>query len=211
MDVGAAVLSFALVAALLTITPGPDTALVLRSAVQHGRRHALATALGINTGALVWGAGAAMGVSALLTTSTLACTTVRLLGAAYLLYLGGRLLVTAIRPGADAATDGRPVVRTEGAFPAWRRGLLTNLLNPKIGAFYVAVLPQFIPDGVPPLAMGLLLALVHDLLGMAWFTLLILTAHRARAVLQRRSTRRAVEGTTGAVLIGFGVRLGLSR
>lgn len=211
MTVGSAVLSFALVAGLLTITPGLDTALVLRSAVLHGRRRAFATALGINTGVLAWGAGAAVGVSALLTTSTLAYTILKVLGAAYMLYLGSRLLITALRPSATAGPPDSTDGEVHGAWQAWRAGLLTNLLNPKIGAFYVAVLPQFIPEQTSPLAMGLLLALVHDLLGIAWFTVLILAAHRTRAFLQRRSTGRAVDGTTGAVLIGFGVRLSLSR
>src|SRR5665647_3155590 len=132
----AAVLSFAVVAGLLTVIPGLDTALVLRAAITQGRRQGFATALGINTGALVWGAGAAVGVSALLTASTIA---------------------------AVPAT----------AWGSWRRGLLTNLLNPKIGAFYVAVLHQFIPTGTSHLAVGLLLALVHDVDGMLWFTAII--------------------------------------
>jgi threonine/homoserine/homoserine lactone efflux protein len=211
VDVGSAVVSFALVAGLLTITPGLDTALVLRSAVLRGQREAFVTALGINTGALLWGAGAAVGVSALLTASTLAYTAVRLLGAAYMTYLGGRLLITAIRPGKAPSAEPPLVVHSGGGWQAWRRGVLTNLLNPKIGAFYLAVLPQFIPEGSSPLAMGLLLAVVHDVLGIAWFALLILGAHRARGFLQRRSTERAVNGSTGAILIGFGVRLGVAR
>ncbi len=208
---GSAVVSFALVAGLLTITPGLDTALVLRAAVLHGRRQAFATALGISSGTLVWGAGAAVGVSALLTASTVAYTTLKGVGAAYMLYLGGRLLLAAVRPGPAAGTTSDASAQVQGAWHAWRTGLLTNLLNPKIGVFYVAVLPQFLPADASPLAMGLLLALVHDLQGMAWFALLVLTAHRARAFLQRRATARAVDGTTGAVLIGFGLRLGLSR
>jgi threonine/homoserine/homoserine lactone efflux protein len=211
VDVASAVLSFALVAGLLTITPGLDTALVLRSAVVHGRRQAFATALGINTGALLWGASAAVGVSALLTASTVAYTAVKLLGAAYMIYLGGRLLLTTFWPRKASTPTVAQDLRVESAWQAWRRGVFTNLLNPKIGAFYVAVLPQFIPDGASPLAMGLLLALVHDLLGMGWFALLILSAHEARAFLRRRSTERMVDAATGTVLVGFGLRLGLAR
>ena len=211
MDVASAVVSFALVAGLLTITPGLDTALVLRAAVLHGRRQAFATALGISSGTLVWGAGAAVGVSALLTATTLAYATLKAAGAAYMVYLGGRLLLSAVRSGRPADTPCSAPATVQGAWRAWRTGLLTNLLNPKIGVFYVAVLPQFLPADASPLAMGLLLALVHDLQGMVWFALLILAAHRARAFLQRRATARTVDGATGAVLLGFGVRLGLSR
>jgi threonine/homoserine/homoserine lactone efflux protein len=104
----------------------------------------------------------------------------------------------------------RPVA-APGLRRAWSRGLLTNLLNPKIGAFYLAVLPQFIPEHAPPLAMGILLALVHDLEGMLWFSLVILGATRMRDLLRRRTAQRVIDGSTGSVLIGFGVKLGLSR
>lgn len=210
MSVWSAVVGFSLVAGLLTITPGLDTALVLRAAVTQGRRQAFAAALGINTGAFVWGAGAAVGVSALLTASALAYTAVRVVGAAYMVWLGVRLLRGAIRRAREDAEAERDGPATGGAWRAWRRGLLTNLLNPKIGAFYVAVLPQFIPPGTSPLAMGLLLALVHDIMGLLWFTLVILGAGKMGTVMRRRSTQRAVDAGTGSVLIGFGLRLGLT-
>ncbi|BCY05519.1 LysE family translocator [Actinoplanes sp. L3-i22] len=208
MDLTHAVLSFAVLGALLTITPGLDTALVLRSAVTMGRGPAFATALGVNTGALIWGAAAAVGVSALLTASAAAYTGLRIAGAAYMLYLGVRMIRSAFRPG------GGTVEPTGPAAPTWwstfGKGLFTNLLNPKVGAFYVAVLPQFIPAGSSPLGVGLLLALVHDAEGLLWFSAIILGAQAARGFLARRSVRRTVDAGTGAVLIGFGLRLGLS-
>jgi threonine/homoserine/homoserine lactone efflux protein len=204
-----AVLSFALLGALLTITPGLDTALVLRSAVTMGHRPAFATALGINVGALVWGAAAAVGVSALLTASETGYLVLRIVGAAYMLYLGTRMIIGAVRrPAGDAAAV--PEQRTPSIWNTFGRGLLTNLLNPKIGAFYVAVLPQFIPAGTSPLGGGLLLALVHDVEGLIWFTAIITGAQALRGFLARRRVQRAVDGGTGAVLIGFGVELGLS-
>jgi threonine/homoserine/homoserine lactone efflux protein len=213
VSVPSAVASFALVAGLLTIVPGLDTALVLRSVVQHGRRHAFCTALGINSGTLVWGTGAAVGVAALLTASTLAYDSVRIVGAAYMALLGARLIWTGVirRPAEHEAARGPDVdAQRGGAWHSWRRGVLTNLLNPKIGAFYVAVLPQFIPEHAPHLAMGILLALVHDVEGMLWFTLIILSAARTRRWLRRRAVQRLVDGGTGSVLIGFGLKLGLS-
>jgi threonine/homoserine/homoserine lactone efflux protein len=195
------VLSFALVAGLITIIPGLDTAMVRRAAPVRGRRHGFATALGISTGALVWGAGAAIGVSALLTASSAAYTAVRIAGALYMVWLGLRLL-----RGTESAAPG-PV--PERLYRSWRRGLMTNLLNPKVGAFYVAVLPQFIPAHTPHLAMGLLLALVHDLEGAVWFTAIILGTHTVRGLLARRAARRTIDGVTGATLIGFGLRLAL--
>lgn len=208
------IVSFAAVAGLLTIIPGLDTAMVLRSATSHGRRHGFATALGINTGTLVWGAGAAVGISALLTASTAAYTTVRVVGALYMVWLGTRLLLRAIRdrresagPLADERGDN---ARDPGLLESWSRGLMTNLLNPKIGAFYVAVLPQFIPAHTSHLAVGLLLALVHDIEGITWFAAIIVGTHPVRVVLERRSARRAIDGITGTMLIGFGLKLGLS-
>jgi threonine/homoserine/homoserine lactone efflux protein len=205
-DVG----SFAVVAGLLTIVPGLDTAMVLRSAVSMGRRHGFATALGVSTGALIWGAGAAVGVSALLTASTTAYTAVRIAGAVYMIWLGSRLLVRAVRGANDEPLAGAAAVRPRAIGHSWARGLLTNLLNPKIGAFYVAVLPQFIPTHDSHLAVGLLLAFVHDLEGLVWFTAIILGTHSVRTMLGRRAVRRTIDGATGATLIGFGLKLGLS-
>ncbi|MPQ99385.1 LysE family translocator [Modestobacter sp. I12A-02628] len=211
MSVLQAVGGFAVVAGLLTLLPGLDTALVLRAAMTQGRRDAFLTALGIGSGALVWGVAAAVGVSALLTASTVAYTVLRVVGAAYMVWLGARLLVGALRR-APAPADTRAAEQAAGrsGWQAWRTGLLTNLLNPKIGAFYIAVLPPFIPDGASPLAMGLLLALVHDVLGLVWFALLILGVGRLRVALQRPRVQRTVDGVTGSVLVGFGLRLGLA-
>jgi threonine/homoserine/homoserine lactone efflux protein len=204
-----AVLSFALLGALLTITPGLDTALVLRSAITMGRGPAFATAIGINAGALIWGGTAAVGVSALLTASETGYLVLRVAGAAYMLYLGIRMIVGAVRP--KGASDVKEAVaKTPSIWNTFGRGLLTNLLNPKIGAFYVAVLPQFIPVGTSPLGVGLLLALVHDLEGLIWFTAIITCAQAFRGFLGRRKVQRTVDGGTGAVLVGFGVKLGLS-
>jgi threonine/homoserine/homoserine lactone efflux protein len=203
-------LSFAVVAGLLTLVPGLDTAMVLRSTAAHGRRHGLATALGVNCGTLVWGAAAALGISALLSASTTAYTLVRIAGAVYMVWIGSRLLLHAIRGDLAALVSaGAQPVRTSVGW-SWSRGFTTNLLNPKIGAFYVAVLPQFMPPHASHLAVGLLLAGVHDIEGLVWFTALILGAHAVRGLLERRSVRRTIDGATGAALLGFGIKLGLS-
>lgn len=212
MSVVSAVVSFAAVAGLLTIIPGLDTALVLRAAISNGRRHAFATAAGVNAGVLVWGAAAAVGISALLAVSTVAYTVVRLAGAVYMIWLGVGMLRAAVRrhSGPHLPT---PQPATDTPTSVWRsgnRGLLTNLLNPKIGAFYVAVLPQFLPPHASHLAVGLLLAAVHDLEGLIWFTAIICTAAKARRWLSRPSAQRTVDAITGTTLVGFGLRLSLS-
>ena len=204
-----AVVGFGLIALLLTITPGLDTALVLRAAVTRGRRDAFATALGVIGGVVAWGAAAAVGVSALVTASSIAYNTLRLVGAAYMVWLGGRILWRLARPAAESVNGDDPA-KAVGFWRSARTGLLTNLLNPKVGAFYVAALPQFIPPDASVLGMGLLLACVHAALSLAWFTLLVLGASAMRRWLQRPRVSRAVEGTTGFALIGFGARLALS-
>lgn len=187
-----------------------DTALVLRSAITEGRRAALATALGIGTGVLAWGVAAAIGATAGLTASHTAFTALRIAGAVYLVWLGANLLVRAARGGGTAM---RPIgpssgVRLSGAF---RRGLLCSALNPKVGVFYLAMLPQFTPAGVPAALMGVALAWVHVLEGTLYFVVLIATAHRARAWLQRPHVTRATDATTGITLIGVGIGVALKR
>jgi threonine/homoserine/homoserine lactone efflux protein len=208
VTLGAALLSFAVVATALTVTPGLDTALVLRAALTRSRREAAATAAGIVAGLFVWGAAAAVGVSALLTASDLAYDLLRYAGAAYLVWFGVRLLLRALRHG--PAADGPEDEVVASAWQAVRTGLATNLLNPKVGVFYVALLPQFLPVGSEPLLVGLLLAGVHALLSVIWFALLIVMAALLSRWLRRPATVRAIDGVTGATLLGFGVRLAVT-
>jgi threonine/homoserine/homoserine lactone efflux protein len=208
VSLGSAVLTFALLAGALTVTPGLDTALVLRAAITQSRREAVATGAGIVAGLFVWGAAAAVGVSALLTASELAFDVLRYAGAAYLVLLGARLLLRAVRSRPDA--DPTPDAVRGSAWPAARLGLVTNLLNPKVGVFYVALLPQCVPSGSDPLAVGLLLAGVHAAISLLWFAGLIALAAAAGRWLQRPSTVRAIDGVTGTALVGFGVRLAFS-
>ncbi|MGY1633049.1 LysE family translocator [Geodermatophilus sp. SYSU D01186] len=208
MTASGAVLGFGVVALLLTITPGLDTALVLRAAITRGRGDAFATALGVIGGVVTWGVAAAVGVSALVTASTVAYDVLRLAGAAYMLWLGGRILWRLLRRHGEFP-DGAGPAGAVGAWRSARAGLLTNLLNPKVGAFYVAALPQFLPPGSSALGMGLLLAAVHAALSLVWFTLLITGARAMRRWLQRPRVSRSVEGATGIALIGFGLRLAL--
>jgi len=203
-------LAFAVVAALITITPGLDTALVLRSSLLHGRGHALVTALGISAGLLVWGIAASLGISALLTASQLAYDILRFAGALWMAWLGVGMLRRAFsRSEHLPEPDVEAGPQSLGA--AFRSGFLTNLLNPKIGVFYLAVLPQFIPADVARVAAGTALTLVHVVEGLLWFSLLILAAHSARRWLERPAVRRLIDGITGSVLLAFSAKLALTR
>ncbi|WP_369149003.1 LysE family translocator [Streptomyces sp. R44] len=214
MTVSSAIASFAVVAAMLTIMPGLDTALVLRSAITLGRRQAFATALGILSGVLVWGVAAAVGASAVLTASHLLYDALRVAGAGYLAWLGiGMLRRTLKERGRRASEDPAEGAGASAAHPtwarSWARGLGTSLLNPKNGVFYMAMLPQFIPSDSPHLLMGVVLATVHDLEGLVWFSALIFGTQLVRRWLNRASVQRVIDAITGTLLVGFGIKLAL--
>jgi threonine/homoserine/homoserine lactone efflux protein len=191
------------------MTPGMDTALILRTAAVGAPRRAWGVVLGIQSGTLCWGVLTSAGVTALLTASHLAYEVLRWAGACYLIWMG-LSMVWATRHRASARPSDEPAAVRNDFGPGWRRGALTNLLNPKMGAFYVALLPQFIPSGSPTFAFGVLLACLHILLGTAWSALLVALAHRLRRVLQRPTARRVLDRITGTVITGFGIRLATS-
>ncbi|MFG1945456.1 LysE family translocator [Nonomuraea sp. NPDC048826] len=203
MDLSTSVVSFAAVVALLTITPGLDTALILRTSLLSGKRAAWGVALGIQLGTLLWGVLTAAGLATLLAASQLAYDILRYAGAAYLVVMGLRMLL-ATRKAAPADLPDAREVRFRTGF---RRGLVTNLLNPKVGAFYVAMLPQFIPADAPHAAVGLLLAGVHVAEGLVWSTGLIAFAAAMSGVLRSPRVRLLLDRVTGTVIVGFGVRL----
>jgi threonine/homoserine/homoserine lactone efflux protein len=206
VNVETALITFVIAASLLTITPGLDTAIVLRTAAVEGPRRAALAALGVVCGCLVWGAAVALGMGALLAASSLAYTLLKWAGAAYLAWLGIKLLL-------------KPRSAFELAVPAgaassgnwWLRGFLTNLLNPKVGVFYVSFLPQFVPVNVAPAPFMFALAAIHSALGVIWFAALIAATTPLKRWLQRQAVVRWLDRITGAVFIGFSLRLALDR
>ena len=195
-------IAFTGAAAMLTITPGLDTALVLRTAATNGPRQAALAGVGIATGCLVWAVLVALGVGAVLEASVLAYDAMRWLGAAYLIFVGVRMLrQPRDRISADVGwriSDGRQ---------AFLRGALTNLLNPKVGIFYVSFLPQFVPTGFSPAPFLLLLGVIHTLLGLLWFAALIVFTYRVGPFLKRDGVLRALDRLTGSMFVVFGVSL----
>lgn len=198
-------IAFVGVAALLTISPGPDMALVLRNALAHGQRAVFPTAAGVGTGCLIWGAASSLGVSALLSASAQLYDALKLAGAAYLIVLGVLALRVAWhhRVGSPATSEQAPLSRGG----AYRQGLFTNLLNPKVGVFYATFLPQFIAPGQPVFATSMLLASIHVALGLIWLTAYGYGASRLGDVLRTGRVRQVLEAASGVVLIAFGLRL----
>jgi threonine/homoserine/homoserine lactone efflux protein len=213
MTIGQALLSFSLAAGLLTITPGLDTALVLRTAAVEGGKQALLAGVGICFGCLLWGAAASFGLSALLAVSSFAYNMLRIVGAIYLGYLGIRLLIRAFaRTSSHSMAE--PVLQEHkgGDGSLWlRRGLLTNLLNPKIGVFYLSFLPQFIPAGVQVWSFSILLASIHAAEGLLWFLLLTNATELLSGWVRQRRVVMALDSAMGAIFIGFGLKLAFDK
>ena len=200
--------AFLAVAAVVIVTPGPDTALTIRNTLLGGRRAGIFTAVGVSSGQATWTIATAAGVAALLAASEPAFVAVKVVGSAYLVWLGLTAIVNACRR--RARTAGAPARGSLRPWTALRQGLLSNLGNPKMAAFFPSLLPQFAPQE-HPFAMLLLLGLVFCLMTLAWLTAYAFAVARAGDFLNRPRIRRAVEAVTGAVLVALGLRLATER
>jgi threonine/homoserine/homoserine lactone efflux protein len=194
---------FAGVAVVLTLTPGPATAMVIRSALRGGRRAALLTTLGNSVGVLAWGIASAVGISALVAASEIAFVSLNVVGAAVLVSLGIQSFLRARRGGEVEVARGDP---TRGAF---RNGLVTCIANPKLAVFFVALFPQFISGGRSSLGTGLEMSTLIVALDLVWYSALAFAVTRARRALESGSWGRRLERVTGSVMIGLGLRLAL--
>jgi threonine/homoserine/homoserine lactone efflux protein len=206
-----ALATFSLAAVLIVLLPGPDTLVVVRNLSRGGVRRGLATVVGVNTGLVVWVAVAALGLAAVLRASHVAYDVLRVVGACYLVWLGVRSWRG--RGSADAFADAE-----SGSGPLPRRGLLgsgfgaglaTNLLNPKVGVFFVTFLPGFVPHGFPVAPTVVLFGAVFIVLNVAYFLVLLALAGRVTGWMRTPRVRRRFELVTGTVLIGFGIRLAI--
>jgi threonine/homoserine/homoserine lactone efflux protein len=200
--------AYAIPAALITMLPGPDTAMVLTTAVRAGRGAAARAAWGVGTGLLGWGIAAAFGLAAALRSSTVLYDAFRLGCAAYLFWLGARALL-ASRGRPPRATRGAAGERRRVVSLGWgyRRALLTCLLNPKLGVFFVVFLPQFIPAGAPVAATSMALAAVQAAEAVLWYLLLGRLASGARKLLDRQRVRAWLDRVTAGVFVGFSLRM----
>ena len=204
------VAAFTLVAALMTVSPGADTFLVVRNTLRGGRHDGWSTVAGICSGLFAHALLSALGVSALLAHSAQAFLALKVAGAAYLAWLGFQSLRSAARgPGATApaAVEASrvPVARS------FREGFLTNLLNPKVIVFYLALLPQFLSPGDAVLAKSLLLTAIHFVQGVLWLGFVAWGVDRSRRYFLRPALRRAMDALCGAILVALGLRLALGQ
>ncbi|QCR38571.1 LysE family translocator [Nissabacter sp. SGAir0207] len=204
MSITDSLLAYTFAVTLLTLTPGLDTALILRTATAEGGKRAFQAAMGINTGCFIWGALVAFGLGALIAVSELAYDLLKWCGAAYLCWLGLNML---LRPRQSLATGTAGATGSNG----FLRGVLGNVLNPKIGVFYVSFLPQFIPAGHSPVLWTFLLVALHVLIGTLWSSTLILATHRLSAVLRRPGVVAWMDRSTGVLFMLFAAKLALSK
>lgn len=204
MSITDSLLAFSLAALLLTLTPGLDTALILRTACAEGGKKAFQAALGIDTGCFIWGALVALGLGALLAVSELAYTILKVCGAAYLCWLGLQLLM---RPRSSFSHSDSDIASHGNWFI---KGMLGNVLNPKMGIFYVSFLPQFIPAGHSPLIWTFILVSIHVAIGTLWSVTLILSTHFASAILKKSRVIIAMDRATGGLFLCFAAKLAFS-
>jgi RhtB (resistance to homoserine/threonine) family protein len=196
---------------LVIVAPGPDTAVVTKNALLHGRGAALGTSLGVNTGLLIWTITAALGIAAVVRASAVAFTILKLAGAAYLIWLGVQALREARHRSAHAVAGDDDFHRRMGALTGFRQGLLSDLANPKIGLFFTSLLPQFVSPHEPVLVPFLLLGGLFVVMTLTWLCGYALLAARISGVLTRPPVKAALDRVTGVVLIGLGLRLALER
>jgi RhtB (resistance to homoserine/threonine) family protein len=198
--------AFTVVATIVTVIPGADMALVARSVLTRGRAAGYITSVGICTGLWVHALASGVGLSAILVASAALFSTVKLVGALYLIALGVSSLRSALR--ARAAAPAEVVAATaQDTRRAFAQGLLSNLLNPKVALFYLTLLPQFVRSGDPVLARSLLLAGIHVVIGLAWLFIYTYCLGRLDALMRRPRVRTVLEGVTGALLVGIGARV----
>jgi threonine/homoserine/homoserine lactone efflux protein len=195
--------TFVIFAAAVVIAPGPDFAVVVRNSLARGRTAGFLTSLGVVASCLVQGTLAAFGVGVVIARSQPLFLAIRWAGVAYLCYLGVQALLAARRDDAwqhDANALPPPRARRMAAL---RQGFLCNITNPKVLAFYLSVLPQFLGHAGTPTVDALALAYTHAVLGVFWLFALVTFLHRVRPWLQRRRVRRSLDAVTGTALIGF--------
>lgn len=194
------VAAFALLSLILTLTPGPDSLLVLRSSLRGGRHTGTRVAGGAASGSLFWGLCSAAGLTAIMAASAQAFRAVQLAGAAYLIFQGIRGWRAARSPLADGD-------KRSGPGPGFRAGLLSNLLNPKVGLFFLTVMPQLIPGHTHIAAYALAFAITDALIAGTWLITVAWISDKARMLLRRPRTRAVLDRAAGTTLVALGVKV----
>jgi len=205
------IVAFVTIAAILVVTPGSDTMLVVRSVIAHGKRAGLLTVAGIAVGCAVHATLSAAGLSAILAASSRAYNVLKIAGAAYLVGLGLHGFWVAAKSPRMAVLDGDDnTTESSGRRRSFRDGLVTNILNPKVAIFYLAFVPQFIDSAAGVVASYSVLAGIHILIGAVWLSALTFVLDWIGSWLNSPAVRRGLEAVTSTALVGLGVRLAVA-
>jgi RhtB (resistance to homoserine/threonine) family protein len=209
-------LAFLVVSTILLITPGLDMALVTQHALRYDRRTAITTSIGINCGVMIWAVATAIGIASVLRTSAHIFTAIKLLGAAYLVFLGAQALWASWRGEQNGRLSFSVAAdqvsgTTLPTWSAFRRGVLSNLLNPKIAVFFTSLIPQFVDPSGSALKQSLLMGGIYVVQSVLWLFVFALIASKAATVLRRPRVKTTLERVTAGVLIAFGLRLATER
>jgi threonine/homoserine/homoserine lactone efflux protein len=200
-------LAFLGISILVIVTPGPDTAVTIRNTLLGGRAAGLATAAGVATGQAIWAFATSAGIVALLVASEPLFLAVKYAGAAYLIWLGLLSLRAAFRPAGSHPAMARSPARSLKPRVAFGQGVLSDLGNPKMAAFFTSLLPQFVPAGDPSFAHLAALGLLFSAMTLLWLAGYALVIARIGHILRGGMFRRMLDGLTGAALVALGLRL----
>lgn len=199
---------FVIMSVLLIILPGPDTGLATQNTIAYGKKGGFQTVLGISAGLIVHTLAAVFGLSAILVKSAVLFSIFKYVGAIYLVYLGITSLLS-LRKNKGETEDGTQMKYKHKS--PFRQGFLTNLLNPKVAVFFLTFLPQFLTAGSKPFLQFLVMGMTYTVLTVLWFFLYVSFINYIRAWMKKPSTQRAIQGISGFVLVGFGIKLAFEK
>ena len=194
----------------IALLPGPDTAVVTKNALIHGRDAAMGSAIGVNVGLSVWTVATAVGVAAILRSSSVVYDTLRLIGALYLIWIGARALWDS-RRASGAGSEETAVARRLDGRGGFRQGVISNLANPKVGIFFTSLLPQFVSGHGSALLQMLMLGAIFLAFNVPWMCGYALAAVRLSHILSRARVKARIDRVSGLVLVGVGIRLAIER
>lgn len=201
---------FVLMCIFLILLPGPDTAIATKNTVSVGRIGGLKTALGTCCALLIHTSAAVLGLSAIIVKSALLFSIFKYVGAVYLIYLGVKTLWSLKKKEVAASLEMNTksqIVSTS----CFKQGFLTNLLNPKVAVFFLTFLPQFVDHGSNTFIPFLIMGITYTVLTAVWFLLYVYLINQISAFMKKPKTQNMIEGITGTILIGFGIKLALEK
>ncbi|MBO1511072.1 LysE family translocator [Metabacillus bambusae] len=200
--------TFLVLSLFIVISPGIDTALITKRTISDGRKDGYKMALGLSTGSLVHTFAAAFGISAILMQSAVAFEIVKYVGAIYLIYLGLSSFITRSKKEFTNFENLNNSVMKKSAF---KQGLFSNVLNPKVAMFFLTFLPQFVKTGENATQQLIMMGVIYTVLSIAWFFVYVLLINYLRVWLMSPKVQRIMDKATGLVLIGFGLKLALDK